>query len=279
MAVKVNKRRKRPTQKHGKTTPQVGTSFKGGFRIFVVASLFGAGLFILALGVEQVGTLPVFEVKEIQWIGLKHLTEKKMGKRFQSVLGKNLFTVDIAVMQEGLLAHQWIKEATVKKRFPNRILIIVVERKPASVEYEKGEFMGEKVNFTTLPYLVDQEGITLQQGGPFPSGLPRLININPQSYAAGLSLGALAQNRPGVFIDLSDPDDLQVHFISPEGHIQTGLLHLGSDTHQEKWQHFLDIEADIVKRGLSPWEIDLRISGMAVVKTLESVRITDTLYF
>lgn len=279
MPIKINKRRKRPTKKRGQTSAQVKTSFEGGVRIVVVAFVVGAGLFMLTLGVEKIGTLSVFEVKEIQWIGLKHLTEKKMGERFQSVLGKNLFKVDIAAIQERLLAHQWIKEATVKKRFPNRILIVVIERKPASVEYEKGTLMGETVNFTTAPYLVDQEGITLQQGGPFPAKLPRLININPENYADGLALGTLAQNRPGVFIDLSDPKNLQVYFITPEEKMQTGLLHLGADKHAEKWLQFLEIETDLVERGLSSWELDLRISGMAVLKSSEPGRSPNTLYF
>ncbi len=279
MPLKINKRRKKTTAKRGQTSAQVKTSFKGGMRIFVVAFVFGAGLFILTLGVEQIGTLPVFKVKEIQWIGLKHLTEKKMEEGFQSVLGKNLFEVDIAVIQERLLAHQWIKEATVKKRFPNRILIVVVERKPASVEYEKGTLMGEKVDFSTAPYLVDQEGITLQQGGPFPARLPRLININPDNYDDGLALGTLAQNRPGVFIDLSDPKNLQVYFITPEEKRQTGLLHLGADRHAEKWRQFLEIEIDLAERGLSSWELDLRISGMAVLKSFEAGRSANTLYF
>jgi len=279
LPIKINKRRKRPGPKPGQTRTQVKSSFKGGMRIFVVAFVFGAGLFILTLGVEQIGTLSVFKVKEIQWIGLKHLTEKKMEKRIQSVVGKNLFEVDIAVIQKRLLAHQWIKEATVKKRFPNRILIVVVERKPASVEYEKGTLMGETVNFSKAPYLVDQEGITLQQGGPFPARLPRLININPENYADGLALGTLAQNRPGVFIDLSDPNNLQVHFITPEGKRQTGLLHLGADGYAKKWRQFLEIETDLTERGLSSWELDLRISGRAVLKSSKPERSPDTLYF
>jgi len=279
VAAKLNKRRKKPSQRRENSRAQVKTSFKGGLQIFGVACVFGAGLFILTLGIEQVGTLPVFEVREIQWIGLKHLKEEKMDKRFKSVMGKNLFEVDIRAIQDRLLAHQWIKEATVKKRFPNRILIVVVERKPASVEYEKGTSMGEKVDFKTRPYLVDQEGITLQQGGPFPPGLPRLININPASYAAGLSLGALAKNRPDVFIDLSDPNDLQIYFMRPEGHLSMGVLHLGQDGHAEKWQQFLNIEADLAKRGRAPWEVDLRIPGMAVVKASEPERAPHTFYF
>lgn len=279
MANKLNKKRKKTPQTQEQTRVRVRTSFKGGIRIFAVAFVFGAGLFILTLGIQQVGTLPVFEVKEIQWIGLKHLKEKKMGKRFQSIIGKNLFEVDIAGIQERLLAHQWIKEATVKKRFPNRILIVVVERKPASVEYDKGELMDEVVKHSVLPYLVDQEGVTLQQGGPFPPGLPRLININPETYATGLSLGKLLQNRRDVFIDLSDPEDLRIYIIAPEGQVQTGLLHLGREGHQKKWHQFLKIEADLAKRGLTLWEVDLRFSGMAVVKTRAPKQAPDTFYF
>ena len=279
MASKLNKRRKQTNPQRSRTKAQVKTSLKGGMRIFVVAFVFGAGLFILTLGIEQVGTVPVFEVKEIQWIGLKYLKEKKMNKRFQSVIGKNIFEVDIAAIQKRLLAHQWIKEATVKKRFPNRILIVVLERKPASVEYEKENTLHEPLMLSGVAYLVDQEGFTLQTGGPFPAGLPRLINISPENYAEGLALGAFMQHRANVFIDLSESENLRVYFIAPEGKKQIGVLHLGREKHKEKWQQFLNIEADLEKRGLSSWEVDLRFSGMAIVRSEETERRPDTLYF
>lgn len=279
MRLKANKKRKRSSQKKNRTEHQVKPSFKGALRILGTAVFFGSGFFALIFGFELIGALAVFEVKEIRWVGLSHLKEDVMKKGVQPLFGKNLFHLNIQAVQRRLLANPWIKEATVKKVFPARLLVIVKERKPASVEYDAGKNAGEIVNLSIPPYLVDEEGVTLQQGGPYPPNLPRLINVNKASYAAALSLGHLVKGRPDVFIDLFDPHNLRVYFMESETKTQIGLLHLGEAQYQEKWHDFLNVEADLEERGLERWEIDLRIPGKAVVKTGVDKLNPDTLYF
>lgn len=279
MRLKTNKNRKRPSQKKNRAESQVKPSFKGGLRILGAAVFFGSGLFALIIGFELIGTLPVFEVREIRWVGLNHLKEDVMKRGVQPLFGKNIFHLNIQAVQRRLLANPWIKEATVKKVFPARLLVIVKERKPASVEYDAGKKTGEIVNLSIAPYLVDEEGVTLQQGGPYPPHLPRLINVNKAGYAAALSLGHLVKGRPNVFIDLFDPHNLRVYFMESETKTQIGLLHLGEAQYQKKWHDFLNVEADLEQRGLESWEIDLRVPGKAIVKTGGGKLNADTLYF
>ncbi|MFQ5587992.1 MAG: cell division protein FtsQ/DivIB [Nitrospiria bacterium] len=278
MRPKVNRRRK-PKANKKRDSKSAAMTFKGAMRILGIALVFGGSLYALTWGVEKLGRLSAFEVREIRWAGLRHLKAEKMEAQFQSVLGQNLFRVDIEAVHRRLSAHQWIKSATVKKDFPDKLLVIVVERKPASVEYEYSNQLGTLVDFSTDPYLIDQEGVTLQQGGPFPPDLPRMLNINPQSYDAALSIGHLVQTRLGAYIDLSDPEDLRVFFTDVSDGHPVGLLHLGRDHLQEKWRQFLRIEGDLEKRGFSTWEIDLHFPGKAIVKKGGIPRAPEMFYF
>ncbi len=266
MSAKVNKRRKKPKASKARQTKSVKMSLQGAMRILAIALIFGAGLFSLTLGFEKLSRLPVFEVREIHWVGLQHLKVKKMKKQFHTVFGQNLFQVDIKAIHQRLSSNQWIKSATVKKEYPNKLLVIVVERKPASVEYEHGKQSGTLVDFSSAPYLIDQEGVTLQQGGRIPPNLPQMLNVNLESYASALSIGALLKERRGVYIDLSDSENLRIFFTDSQSGQQIGLLHLGKNHFQEKWQKYLRIEPDLEKHGFSTWEIDLRFSNKAIAK-------------
>ncbi len=280
MPLGIKKKEKKNRRKKGaRPSKQFMVSLKGSLHILAIATFFGSSLFALTLGIDQTTDLSIFEVRKIQWIGLEHLKKKEMMKYFQSAIGMNLFELDIEEIHHSLLSQHWIKEATVKKTFPDKLLIIVIERKPASVEYGKGKKRGELFDLSIRPHLIDKEGVILQQEGPYPTGLPRLINFNQETYANALYVGNLAKLHPGVFIDLGDPEDLLLYFTESDTRQQVGLLHLGRSAFQKKWKQFLSIEADLRQRGISRWEIDLHVLGKAIVKIKATKANPDLLYF
>lgn len=216
--------------------------------------LVGTGLFGLYLGVRQVGHSSLFQVKALQWSGLQHLKEAEMAQRFQSILGRNLFEVEMAPIQRALLAHPWVKAATVRKDFPDRLTFIVVERTPASVAYPRfGEALPETMR------LLDREGVVLDEGGEYPPELPRVVHVNPIAYSKGLRLAQLFAKRSDFVIDLENPNDLRVH-------LPGGVLHFGEANYPEKWNRFASVEEDLRRRGFSNWEADLRFSDKVIVK-------------
>jgi len=231
-----------------------------------ISLVFGGGLFTVALGIERVAASPSFRVERIAWHGLTQLDETEMTHRFKSVMGKNIFRVDIDDMHRRLMAERWIKAATVKKDFPNRLSIFVVERKPAAIGYQLDEQGERLINARIAPVLIDAEGRILEKGGPFPPGMARLIHVNAKAYAKALALWTQLDDYPGSFIDLGNPDDLKV-YIADEGEgKQRGLLHLGASGYSESWGRFLAIENQLIDRGPTPWEIDLRFPGQVIVK-------------
>ncbi|HZR47797.1 MAG TPA: FtsQ-type POTRA domain-containing protein, partial [Candidatus Manganitrophaceae bacterium] len=216
--------------------------------------LVGVGLFGFYLGFRQLAASPVFEVRALQWSGLQHLKEPEMTALFRPVLGKNLFNVEIVPLQKALLSNRWVKAATVRKDFPDRLTFIIEERTPASVAYPR---LGGPLPETTQ--LLDQDGVVLEQGGAYPPDLPRVVHVNPAAYPKALRLARLLTDRSDFFIDLANPADLQVHL--PEG-----VVHFGEGEYPEKWSRFSYIEDDLRRRGFSRWEADLRFSEKVIVK-------------
>jgi len=221
------------------------------------AVLLGGSLFTLYVGGERLTSAPLFQVREIRWEGLHHLKEPEMTARFRPMVGRSLFKIDIAQIQAELQANSWVKEVAVRKEFPDRLIIRVVERIPAAVEVDSGR----------PPILRDEEGKILEQNGGLPEGLPRMIHYNPISYARGLHLASLisqtlrkegAEASPFV-IDLADPEDLVAHF--PEG-----VLHFGNADYADRWGRFLQVRDDLAQRGISDREIDLRYRRKVIVK-------------
>lgn len=216
--------------------------------------LVGVGLFGLYLGLRHFAASPFFKVREFQWSGLRNLKEPEVARSFQSVLGKNLFDIEIAPLQRALLSNPWVKEATVRKDFPDRLTFIVVERTPASVAY-----LPPSGSFPETVRLLDREGVVLDQGGAYPPELPRVVHVNAAAYPKALRLAALFANRSDFFIDLSNPEDLQVH-------LPGGRVHFGEENYSEKWDRFSQVEEDLRRRGFSQWEVDLRFAGKVIVK-------------
>ncbi|MBI3802322.1 MAG: FtsQ-type POTRA domain-containing protein [Nitrospirae bacterium] len=227
-------------------------------RPVLFALLLGGLFFGLYAGSRRLATAPFFEVREIRWQGLRHLKEAEMTARFRSILGRNLFRLDLADIQGQLQANPWVKEAVVRKDFPDQLTFIVTERVPTAVEIEASRG----------PILRDQEGAILERGGTPPEALPRLLHYNPASYAKGLQLASFlseslkreaADGRPAFVVDLADPEDLVVH-------LSEGVLHFGEGDYLERWQRFLEIRSDLERRGIANREIDLRFQKKVVVK-------------
>jgi len=234
--------------------------------------ILSGGLFWAAvLGFQVLEQAEVFEVREVRWIGLVHFKEAEMQARFKEILGKNLFQVNIRALQKALIADPWIQAATVKKQFPDRLVILVRERKAAAVGYEgKVEAGMMRVDLSSPPALIDSEGRVLSIGSPYPLGLPQVIHFKRAAYGRALRLGRLLLKAFGrrsnkALIDLSDPEDLRVYLDAPDGHAQ-GLLHFGKEAYAARWRRFLAIEDDLQKRGLRRWEVDLRFSDKVVLK-------------
>lgn len=264
------------------------SGLSGAFQIIGISFLFGCGLFALVMALEKISTSEVFQVEQIKWVGLEFLEEDEILKGQDAVVGRNIFSVDIEAVHRLLMENPRIKAATVKKDFPNRLLIVVEENQPAAARFEVDEHAEKLTQESVTVVIMDSEAKVLQtglgSGRDLLAGLPRLLHFKEEAYEKALALGSVLEDRLNLFIDLSNPEDLLVYFTGGEKG-QIGLLHFGATHFRERWTRFLAIEEDLKARGLLKWEVDLRFPGQAIVrdgaigKPFISGKSSDTTYF
>ncbi|MFT3978132.1 MAG: FtsQ-type POTRA domain-containing protein [Sphingomonas bacterium] len=102
-----------------------------------------------------------------------------------------LLAVDLEAVRKRLLAYGWIQDAYVSRRFPDRLLIHIVEREPAAIWQNEGQLT-----------LIDADGTLLDPVDPahMPAGLPLVIGPGAAQQEAGYQklLAAAPALRPRV---------------------------------------------------------------------------------
>lgn len=148
----------------------------------------GAVLGLIALGIPQIVGVEIgeligragFAVKTIEITGIDRMDRRQVENVTLDQTSRAMPLVDLGAIRERLLRQGWIKDARVSRRFPDTLVIDVVERQPAAIwQYQR------------RLALVDETGRVIEQvrlaGTPLPD-LP--IVIGP---GANLRLDALAR--------------------------------------------------------------------------------------
>jgi len=94
------------------------------FLIFTLSILIFTGAYIYA------HHSPNFNVAEIKIDGSNKITSDEIGKKAESCLGKNIFSLNLEGIEEQLRKDIRIKDVRVKRRLPHGILIEVEEKVP-----------------------------------------------------------------------------------------------------------------------------------------------------
>lgn len=82
---------------------------------------------------------PYFEIKEIIVQGCKELTEKEILSSAAIKPSQNLLAINLGAIARRIESNPWIKEASVGREFPNRLIIDIQERTAiALVKRDKG---------------------------------------------------------------------------------------------------------------------------------------------
>lgn len=219
-----------------------------------------AGVLLVAIffGLQGFLSSSYFQIKEIRWSGVKQIDSKELDQQFKFVLGQNLVHLSIADIHSALIKNRWVKEAVVRKVFPSRIEVALIERVPAAVEIDP---------LSNRMILRDDTGVVLEEGEA--DHLPRMIYYNPNTYTKALELAPLLAERKDALIDMSRSEDLAIR-------LKKGVLHLGDRDYKKRWERFSKMEADLDRRNVAPWEADLRFPAQVVVKTKTASAETDT---
>jgi cell division protein FtsQ len=207
------------------------------------------------------------EIREVEVEGIHHVTKQEVLERLVLKPGMGLHQVSTVFLAERVRAHAWIKEATVERRPPHLLHVIVLERTPAAIIQAGADH-----------WLSDEGGYLLAKlGRQDDPTLPLLIGLAPQSLQhgeahvrnavqSGVVLAKLIANTfdGRVEVDLSN--------ISNVVALANGVrFQFGEDSLVDQWERFRKVNPsfktgsfDAGTRAVS--EIDLRYDNRVIVR-------------
>lgn len=236
--------------------------FRARTVLLVALVLVVAGGVVLSLRFYRFSS-PLFQVKEIVFQGNLHLSEGEL-KNIAGISGnEDLVTLSARALSAKLLQSPWIKDVSVRKEFPNRILIRLAETSPFAILETKGR-----------TFLIDERGRMLEEMKGVVPFLP-IINADPsrnrENFMEALSLGkvikdkkiAAERNRVEIIAD-KGPEALSLV-------LDNVVIKVGLGDYEQKLNRLFALEEEIRKRAIPVDYVDLRFANRVVVKPISEV--------
>ena len=209
-----------------------------------------------------------FHVVAVRVYGAERVPQPELIQLAQISRGMSLLRLNVERVRMRLMQHPWIREALVRRAYPNEVEIIVYERHPYAI-LESGS-----------GYLIDGEGYILSQATPAEaSRLPRLVvklphlpslgeRLTDPAVEAGLRLLGHAHDSPFF----RDSVMTQIDIMNPERFVvQTprGKFILGSSfvDIEAKLDFFPTIDEALRSSGRRAEYVDISLENQIVVKT------------
>ncbi|GJL77468.1 MAG: hypothetical protein NPINA01_04570 [Nitrospinaceae bacterium] len=137
---------------------------KTGVRWLTNIVLVATGAYAVYLGIQFFTTSPRFAVSQVTLSGDQKLPENELLKWLGPVTGDNIFLLDLEGLSTKLAAHPWVRTVSVRKVFPQKIIVHVEERKPyARIKLDQ-------------VYVMDNFGVLLAPETPAYRNLPLVIH-------------------------------------------------------------------------------------------------------
>ena len=201
--------------------------------------------------------------------GAQHVSMDQVARVFAADAGRSVLGVPLEKRRAQLLALPWIQNAWVLRGWPNRLRVLVSERRPVAFVRADSGALG----------LIDREGVLLPlpRRGKFPfpvlGGVTESLTAAERRKRVARALAVLEDldrdipPRAGEVseIDLHDPEDAAVT-VTGAGVGTAVLVHLGEGPFLERYRYFL--------RNIETWReqygavrsVDLRYEKQVIVR-------------
>ena len=199
----------------------------------------------------------IFEIKHIKVIDSQQSKETDIREKISN-LSDNLLLLDKQILQNEIEQVPWVKRANIKKIFPNKIQVQVIENDPYAIFLNEG-----------VPFLIDLDGTIITQisDQSIDTSMIQILgekaNENLESLIKSINIHfpeLLNDIKSLEYIELRRWNmklkrDLKIKF--PDEKIDQSIINLKR----------LFVEQNVTESNMI--EIDLRIHGRASVKVLE----------
>ena len=237
------------------------------FLLFDLLLLGGMGLFFFL-------SSPYFRVATVTVTGNVRLSNQDVVQAADLPPKANLWKLNLAEIRRRIEAQPWVKEASVRREFPGRLVIAVTERQALAAVPDNNAF-----------FVVDADGRVLALADNYYGlGLPVLTGVRSEEWRVGLTVNSQPLSVGLAAIASLDPDHraalAEVHVaVNDDGTFEVTVyttdettVLLGSfrpndaDRLKRKGQALAGILDDIRSSKLAVRLVDLRYDGPPIVK-------------
>lgn len=243
---------------------------KGGWRKTLKSPFLIAGAVALFAGVAVVLSLRLygalaglFPVTEVVFSGNTHLSDAELKAMGGITRSDSLLTFSARSFSGKLLQSPWIREVSIRKEFPHRILVRVAETSPFAILEVKGR-----------TFLIDDRGRMLEEMKGTVPFLP-IINADPfkdrENFLEALSLAKVIKDRKIA------TERNRVEIIADKGQenismvLDNVVVKVGYGDYEQKLERLFSLEDEIRKRAITVDYVDLRFANRVVVKPISEV--------
>jgi cell division protein FtsQ len=197
----------------------------------------------------------------IQVQGATHVSRRAIESAFADDLGRSIYLLPLADRRATLRTVNWVKDATVARVWPNRLLVRVSERRPvAFVPLTASSFGLIDEDGVILPTAADRFHLPVLRGVRVSDSLPDRRDRVQRMLRVLRELGGNADKIAEV--DVTDRGDIKA--TQPfEGHIVN--LILGDQHFAVRYQNFLNHYAEIREKLPGASSLDLRLEDRITV--------------
>ncbi len=200
-----------------------------------------------------------FQVRHVLVSGRSKTDRQTLVEALGIEIGEAMFAIDLEAARARVTSLAWVRDASIRRRMPDTVVIELVERRPLAIWQHQGEL-----------FVVDSVGEVIAGAQPEDySGL--FLVVGPGAPAAAADLLALL----GLTPDLA-PRVLAAVRIGQRRwklHLDGGIdIHLPEDEVQEAWLALagMDRSSELLSRDVKT--IDLRLPDRLVVRLTEEAR-------
>jgi cell division protein FtsQ len=193
--------------------------------------------------------------------GVSHTSRHAVEAVFNDDSGRSIYLLPLIDRRQTLRTVDWVKDASIVRLWPNRVMVRVIERTPVAF-----------IALNASKYaLIDEDGVMLPPA-PDRFTLPVLAGVRPSDALATrrdrvrrmlLLTRDLGDRTADISeIDVSDPDNLKV--TQPfEGRMVT--LMLGDHDYSLRYQNFIRNYPEIKRRLPDAATLDMRLEDRITV--------------
>ncbi|MCL5023003.1 MAG: FtsQ-type POTRA domain-containing protein [Nitrospirae bacterium] len=246
----------------GKAGASRKRAFSGRPFSLVLFLLFTGTLVFLGVRAYK-ASAKLFPLKEVVFYGNRHLGDGELRAIAGLDKGESLLTVSAKGVSARLLQSPWIREVSVRKDFPGRMIVRISETSPFAILETKGR-----------AFLIDDRGKMLEEMKGSVPFLP-VITADPlrnrESFSEALQLAkvvserkiATERNRVEIVAD-KGPESLSMV-------LDDVLVKIGQGDYEQKLGRLFSLEDEIKKRAIAVDYVDLRFANKVVVKPISEV--------